>query len=133
MAFKNIMIPEENMKDYEVDGEIKRPRFCTIDEDRKIMLFGCDAVFEEPRKKNFALIWEEKVIKALLCYKIEDKNTIIWELEALYLPKELEVRREDIKRDLREAMQKYGCDGDSGYLLLKDEKYLDKTKTIINF
>ncbi len=30
-------------------------------------------------------------------------------------------------------MQKYGCDGDSGYLLLKDEKYLDKTKTIINF
>ncbi len=96
MAFKNIMIPEEDRKEYKVDGEIIKPEFCTIDERRKIMLFGCDAVFEEPRKKNFALIWEEKVIKALLCYKIEDKNTIIWELEALYLPKELEVRREDI-------------------------------------
>ena len=87
MAFKNMRIPEEDRKEYEVDGEIKKPRFCTIDKDRNIILFMCGTVFEEPRESYFALIWEEKVIRARLCYKLEDDNTVIWELQALYIPK----------------------------------------------
>ena len=123
MAYKNIKIPEENRKEYEVDGEIKKPRFCTIDEDKDVILFGCWMVYEEPQEEIFALIWKEKIVKVHLRYEIENKNTTIWEFY-----------REEIIADLREAMKVYGFDGDISYLCDGDEAYLNRNrKIIINF
>ena len=134
MAFKNIKIPEENRKEYEVDGDIKKPRFCTIDEDKDVILFGCWMVYEEPQEEIFALVWKEKIVKAHLRYEIENKNTTIWELLAINIPKDIEFYREAIIADLREAMKVYGFDGDISYLCDGDEVYLNKNrKIIINF
>lgn len=134
MAFKNIMIPEETRKEYEVEGEKIKPEFCTIDEDRKIMLFRCGTVFEEPDEFYFALIWKEKMLRVLLKQKVENKNTTIWKLLSICIPDEMVKCKNEIMGDLRDAMQEFGFDGNMSYLFFKDEKYLDKTaKTVISF
>ena len=134
MAFKNIKIPEENRKEYEVDGEIIEPWFCTIDEEKNIILFDYGTVYEEPDEIYFALIWKNKIIKSKLHQKIVNKNTTIWELLAINIPKDIEFFREEIIVALREAMKVYGFNGDVAYLFNMDESLLNKTgKTIINF
>lgn len=134
MAFKNIKIPEENRKEYEIDSEIKKPRFCTIDEDKNVILFGCWTVYEAPHEKIFALVWKEKIVKVHLGYKIENKYTTIWELLAIDIPQDLYKYKDEIIADLRSAMMVYGFDGDISYLCDGDETCLDKVgKTIINF
>lgn len=134
MAFKNIKIPKESIKEYEVDGEIIEPWFCTIDEEKNIILFDYGTVYEEPDEIYFALIWENKIIKSKLHQKVVNKNTTIWELLAINIPKDIEIFREEIIADLREAMKVYGFNGDVAYLFNMDESLLNKTgKTIINF
>lgn len=134
MAFKNIRIPKESIKEYEVDGEIIEPWFCTIDEEKNIILFDYGTVYEEPDEIYFALIWKNKIIKSKLHQKVVNKNTTIWELLAINIPKDIEVYRDEIIADLREAMKVYGFDGDAAYLFNMDESLLNKTgKTIINF
>ena len=134
MAFKNIRIPEDSRKEYEVDGEIKKPRFCTIDKSKNVVLFMCGTVYEEPDEMYFALIWKEKVIKVHLYQKTKNKNITIWELLAINVPQDLEDYKDEIVADLRSAMKVYGFDGDVCYLMDGDESCLTKTdETIINF
>jgi len=134
MAFENIRIPEENIKEYKVDGEIIEPWFCTIDKEKDIMLFDYGTVYEEPDKIYFALVWKDQVIKIRLCQNVMDKDTTIWELLAINIPEDLEVYKDEIIADLRRAMKVYGFNGDTPYLWNDNEKCNKRERNvIINF
>lgn len=108
--------------------------FVQLMKKKNVILFKCGTVYEEPDKIYFALVWKDQVIKIRLCQNVMDKDTTIWELLAINIPEDLEVYKDEIIADLRNAMKVYGFDGDISYLCDGDETYLDKVgKTIINF
>ena len=84
MAFKNIKIPKEIIKEYEA-----------------------------PQEKIFALVWKEKIVKVHLGYKIENKYTTIWELLAIDIPQGLEEYKDEIMKVYSfDGDTSYLCDGD---------------------
>ena len=114
-----------------MDGEIKKPRFCTIDEEKNVILFKCGTIYEEPDKIYFTLVWKNRVVSICLRQNVTNANTTIWELLSISIPKDLEVYKDEIIADLRDAIKVYGFNGDIPYLWNNNNSYHKRDRNII--
>ena len=112
MAFKNVKLNLDEIKEYEISGDQKiRPIGGTIDREKNIKLFNYGHTFENYREQKFILVWDECIINVLLSNKFVSKTVCEWNLCNISIPQNCTIRKEDVMGELRNAMKVYGVFG----------------------
>ena len=111
MAFENDLLREDEIREYIIsDYNIIRPGAGTIDREKNLKLFYTGHPHEDMVTSFFAFIWDEILIKVTM-EKILTDNSVIWKLKGICIPKESGLDKNDVLKELRNAMKVYGLSG----------------------
>lgn len=113
MAFINERISDGERKEYLINGNRRvKPKYWTIDRERKIKFFDYWTNIDEPEQKYFALVIEENVYDILLRRELNSEpESVVWNLIYIRWADEQFDEKEYITDSLREALRTYGVSG----------------------
>ena len=113
MAFINERISDGERKEYLINGNRRvKPKYWTIDRERKIKFFDYWTNIDEPEQKYFALVIEENVYDILLRRELNSKpESVVWNLIYIRWTDEQFAEKEYITDILRDALRTYGVSG----------------------
>lgn len=116
MAFVNDLLRDDEIREYRIsEYQIIEPGAGTIDREKNLKLFYTGHPHEDMVKSFFLFVWDEKMIRVTM-NKILGEACVIWRLNAISIPRECGLSKEEVLEELRNALRVYGF---SGYSIVK--------------
>ena len=126
MAFVNDLLEDDEIREYDVsEYKVFKPGAGTIDREKNLKLFYTGHPHEDMVQRFFLFVWDEKKIRVTMSRILGD-DCVIWRLNAISIPRECGLGKEDVLEELRNAFRVYGL---SGYSIVK----YDPVKVEIEF